>query len=273
MTAPNTTRSGVGFRHVQMFSLDGDGYPSVLATVGYAGFEVSGAKSLTVTDPEPRQINHLGDDRIFAADLLPPDEPMTAELTVSKTSDSVDALISRLNSITVGEAKLFGVGTDQRGNENQMGVLVYRQTLDTTPGSSTFGKRLWEFRLFPKALLFSRENSFDENPEERTYTLLPQFVTQHIWGAAFSSETEGFTQAQMLRGVSEYKPAICAWLGDVATTDFLFPATAQAQAAGKIAVWVDGVETTAGVTKAVTGLTFTVAPGAGKKIVAFYETA
>jgi hypothetical protein len=273
MTAPNTTRSGVGFRHIKMFSLDDAGYPSVLVSTAYAGFEVSGAKSLTVTDPEPRQINHMGDDRVFAADLLPPDAPMTAELTVSKTSDAADALISRLISFTVGEAKLFGAGTDQRGNEEQMAVLVYRQTLDTTPGSTTFGKRLWEFRIFPKALLFSRENSFDENPEERVYTVLPQFVNAHLWGTAFVLGTEGFTQAQMLRGVSEYKPAIVAFNGDNTTTDFLFPTTAPAQATAKITVWVNGTVTTTGLTKAVDKLTFTAAPAANAKIVAFYETA
>jgi hypothetical protein len=271
MAAPNTTRSGVGFRHCTIFALNTSGLPNAPAATVYEGLVIGGVKRLTINDPEPQQISHMGDDRVFALDSLPPTEALTGELVVGKISDAIDAAITGQLSFTVGEAKLFGIGTDKRGFEQQIGMLVYRQTLDTTPGAQQL--RRWEFRIFPVLLAIPREGSMDEKAEERMYTLRPQIATKHLWGTAFAVGTEGFTESQMLRGVSEYKPKIVAFKGDGAEDEFLFPATAQAVSTGKIVVWNNGVEVTSGLTKAVTGLTFTAAPATGNIIVALYETA
>lgn len=273
MSTPSTIRSGVGFRHCQVFGLDSDGYPAATDATVYEGLRISGAKALTINDPEPRQITHTGDDRVIALDVLPPQEAVTGELKVAKVNDVVDALLTGQSSFTVGEAKLFGVGTNERGNEVQVGLLAYRQTLDTDPESANFGARRWEFRLMPKALLVPREGSLDENPEERAYGVYPQFVTKHLWGVSFTDDTEGFTQAQVIRGVSEYKPNVGAFQGDGTTTVFDFASDDQAASTDKIMVWVDGVEQTSGITKATDKITFTAAPSSGAMIVVFYETA
>lgn len=271
MTAPNTTRSGVGFRHCTIFALDTNGYPKATSTTVYEGVVPGGVKRLTINDPEPRQINHTGDNCIFAVDSLPPTEAITGELAVGKINDTLDAVITGQLSFTVGEAKLFGVGTDKRGFEQQVGMLAYRQTLDTTPGAQQL--RRWELRIFPVLLAIPRENTWDENPEERIYTLRPQVATKHLWGTAFAGDTEGFTEAQVVRGITEYKPKLVAFKGDGSTTVFNFPATAQAVSTGKIIVWVNGVEQTSGITKATTGVTFAAAPANNAMIVIFYETA
>lgn len=272
MTAPSTIRSGVGLRHVQILAIGADDYPAATGTSAYEGVTVSGARSLTITDPEPRQIVYQGDDSVFALDSLPPTEPISGELRTSKVSDVVDALIGNDKSITVGEAKLFPEGTDQRGNENQVIMLSYRQALDTDPDSANFGARSWEFRLIPRALLIARDGSLDENPEERLYSVRPQFATKYPWGVSFATTTEGCTRAQLFRGVSQYKPKLIAFNGDNATVAFAFPSAAPAADVAKVKVWVNGVVTTPS-TVTTTNFTLSSTPATDANVVVFYEVA
>lgn len=271
MTAPNTIRSGVGFRHVQMLALGSDSHPAATDTSAYAGVQISGARSLTLNDPEPRQIVHLGDDRPFALDVLPPTEPITGELTVGKVNDVVDALLSDDASFTIGEAKLFPFGSDNRGDENQVAILCYRQTIDTDPDSANFGSRRWEFRIFPKCYVIPRENGLTPDPEARMYTVRPQYVKAHLWGTSLSTSTEGAEQVQGFRGISEYKPRLVSFLGDNSETTFTFETAYPAQSTGKVAVFVDGVLQTADYTAATDSIEFTTAPTTDANVDIVYE--
>jgi len=250
-----------------------DGYPASTTTVAYEGHTISGVKALTMNDPAPRQIVHQGDDSVFALDVLPPTEPVTGEMRVGKVNDTVDAILGDENAVTVGEATFFGIGTDKRGDENQVVMLAYRQTLDTDPSSAYFGSRRWESRLFPKAILVSRDGSFDENPEERIYTVTPQFVTKYPWGVTFAAGTEGYTRAQVLRGMTEYKPKLVAFNGDGSATTMALPTTHPAASTAKIAVWVDGTlkALTTDYTVLTTAVTFVTAPTTDANVVVFYE--
>ncbi len=273
MAAPNTIRSGVGFRWCQVLAMNATGYPAATDTSEYAGLRISGARSLTINDPEPQQIIHLGDDRPFALDVLPPTEPITGELTVSKINDVVDAILTDDVSVTVGETKVFGIGTDNRGDENQVILLAYRQTLDTDPASSAYGSRRWEFRLFPKVFVIPREGGLVEAPEERMYTVRPQFVKQYPWGVSFAVGTEGFEQAQGFRGISEFKPRLVAFQASTTAAEtFTFSTDFPAQATGKISVWNDGTNWTGTATLATA--TFALEPATATAfIVVFYEYA
>lgn len=246
MAAPEVVRSGVGLRNVVIFALDASGFPSGGTATAYEGTTISGARALTLNDPEPQQIVHRGDDRIFALDTLPSQEPVSGELRVGKTNDTVDAILTDDLAFTVGETNMFNIGSDNRGDENQVGLLAYRQTLDTLPTSSNFGSRRWEFRLFPKTFIIPRDTGVDETPEDRVYTVRPQFITQHIWGTALTTGTEGAESAQGFRGVSEFKPKLIQYThptpgGGVVT--LAFPTDAPAQATGKIKVWIASVAT------------------------------
>ena len=137
MAAPSKVRSGVGFRQAQLFSLNSAGYPNATSTAIYEGVQLTGAKTLTIEDPEPRDIIHLGDDRVFQRDILPPDTPVSGELSTGKINDDIEALARADLAFVVGEANFFGVGTGNRGEEYQVGVLAYRQTLDTDPSSGS----------------------------------------------------------------------------------------------------------------------------------------
>jgi hypothetical protein len=232
---------------------------------------VSGVKELTLDEPEPEFVEHFGDDRIFAVDLLPAKSSMTGELRTGKVNDTVDAMVTDNQSFTIAEAKLFPIATDKRGDENQVGMLVYRQSLDTDPDSATYGKRLWEFKILPRTFIVPREGGMGESPEEKAYTIRPMVVTQHLWGEAFSSAVEGCSEAQALRGVSEYKPHIVAWTTNGAATNFAFPTSKPAQATAKIKTWLDGAVVTAD-TLGTSAIQFTAGsePTTGT-LVAFYE--
>jgi hypothetical protein len=195
MTAPTGILSGVGYRNAVLFALTTAGYPAATATTPYEGIRVSGNKVLTLNDPEPRRIFHLGDDSIISIDVLPPQEAITGELHTGKENAILDAAIGNVKVFTVGESTMVGEGTDQRGYEPQMGMLAYRQAQDTDPDSATFGQRSWSWRILPKVQLISRDTGFSDQPEDKTYTVIPAKVGAHLWGTAFSTAVEGFLQA------------------------------------------------------------------------------
>lgn len=271
MAAPGVVRSGVGFRYVQLLRLGADAHPLATSTAAHAGVQISGARALTINDPEPQQIVHRGDDRIFALDVLPPTEPISGELTVGKISDTVDEFLSPDASFAIGETYMFPIGSDSRGDEYQMAILCYRQTLDTEPGSATYGSRRWEFRLFPKCYVIPREGGLTGDPEERVYTVRPQYVAKHLWGTDLDASTEGCDLAQGFRGVAQYKPRLVSFLGDNSRVTFTFETTFPAQATGKIAIWVNNVLISANVTKSTDDLVWQTAPTTDANIDVFYE--
>ncbi|MFH1555137.1 MAG: hypothetical protein ABII76_09780 [Pseudomonadota bacterium] len=256
-----------------VFALDSSGYPAATATTAYEGVQISGAKALTITDPEPRQIVHIGDDYVFQVDQLPPTEPISGEIRTGKINDTLDAIIGDDKSFTEGEAKLFGFGSNNRGDENQVALLGFRQALDTNQDGSTFGKRVWDARIFPKALVISREGGFEDAPEDRAYSIRPQFVQNHLWQTAFSATTEGFTRAQGLRMVTEYKPKIIAFKADGSEVTFVLPTAYPAQAAAKVVIWDNGTKQTTGYTATTTHVVFSSAPTSTDILVCLYEHA
>jgi hypothetical protein len=279
MATPNGIRSGVGFRYASIFLLDtatGLPNPGAASATAYEGVHISGVKRLTINDPEPQQIVHLGDDRPFALDSLPAQEPVSGELATAKVNDVVDALITGTNAFTVGEAKFFGIGTDKKGSENQVAMLAFRQALDTTPGAAQV--RRWEIRLIPICLVLPREGNLDENPEERLYSLRPQFTSKHLWGVAFSNSVEGFLEAQVLRGITQYKPNIAVWKGNNTLTQFNLPTERPAADVDKVSVWVYDASAGAAAADATATITTTtvdptVTPDVDDIVIALYEYA
>jgi len=307
MTAPSTVRSTVGFRSIVLFELDSSSYPigavtleaqapykptgtggstisgstvstpagaTVSGSVGYYGIKWSGAKVLTINDPTPRVMAHVGDDGVICLQVLPALEPANGELRLDKTNDIVDSIAANINKFTVGEANMLGSITGQRGFENQVGALAYSFAQDTDPDCSQFGSSVWDFRVFPKATVFVRDTGYSQEVNERLYSFTPAYCVQHIWGTSFSVTTEGFTRAQIVRGVSQYKPVLVSYKGDGSTLALPFDSAKPAASADKIAVWVNGVlkTVTTDYTASVSGVVMKEAPTAGAIVCVFYET-
>jgi hypothetical protein len=304
MSAPSKIRSTAGFRSIVLFELNTSFLPvgistlqasqpysvsgstisgsaasvipsgtTVSGSVPYYGIQHSGAKVLTINDPAPRVLTHVGDDGPFSLQILPALEPANGELRVDKTNDPVDAIAGNLKMFTVGEMNLEGVVTNQRGFENQVGALAYSFGQDTDPDSVNFGATVWDMRFFPKVTVFQRDTGYGQEVNEKTYSFTPAFCTAHLWGTAFGNATEGFKRAQIVRGVSQYKPTFVTWKGDGATLGFPLDSNAPAQATTKMSYWKNGVPLVVGATFAVSvrGLSFSVAPLVTDVIECLYE--
>jgi hypothetical protein len=275
---------GTGFRHAQILALGSNLLPLV-ATAGataYEGVTVNAARALTLNTPEPQIIHHAGEDRVMQVDFLPPTEAATGELTTGMMNLTLDALLSNVNVVDVGDMKVEWEGTDQQGNEIQACVVAYRQALVSDPSLGDFGARRWEFVLIPVAKLYPRKGPWEQSgDDENTYTVQPQVATAYPWGIALAEATEGHTQGQIARGISEGRPKLIAWMGDGTVTDFDLPATAKLDGSGepkiKLYHWVASTEEATDVTDTETltadSVTFTTAPAADDIVVAFYELA
>ncbi|MBN1261087.1 MAG: hypothetical protein JXB35_10440 [Anaerolineae bacterium] len=268
--------SGAGFRRVQILLLESDktlSPPSSGGATATEGYHLSGAKALTLNIPEPEKINHSGDDRVFAADVLPPREAVTAEIRTGKTNLTLDAVLSGVSVATIGEMKLMGRGTDQQGEEPQVCILAYRQALDTDPDSATFGARRWVFALIPSARIVPKGGTMEEGgADENAYAVSPTVVTAYPWGHAFTTADEGCTEAQIMWGISDNIPSIAVWEGDGTTTEFTMPSNAASTDKMSVFDPSTGAEPS-GLTKAVGALTFSSAPADGAVIICFYEKA
>lgn len=302
MATPKNIRSTAGFRHLVLFELDSSGLPvgtatleasapytitsgsvisgssasvpagtTVSGSIPYYGIKHSGAKVLTLNDPTPRVLPHVGDDGVFSLQVLPPLESLTGEVHVDKTNDMVDAVVSAVKKVVIGETNFFGQSTSQRGFENSVGALAYSAAQDTDPDSSAFGTTLWDFRIFPKVNVYMRDTGYGQEVNERVYSFTPMYCTAYIWGVQFTVATEGFTRAQLMRGVGSGKPALVAWKGDGTTLGFPFDSGRPAASTAKMTVWKNGALLSSGYTATVRGIGFSVAPLVTDVLICYYE--
>ncbi len=305
MSAPSSTRSTAGFRSLVLFERNVNGYPigaktlqaslpytitggsvisgstvtvaagaTVSGSVPYYGILASGAKVLTITDPQPRVLPHVGDDGPFSLQVLPALEPLNGELHLDKTNDVMDAIISAVKKFQVGEMNMLGGATNKRGFEGQVSALAYSFAQDTDPDSLNFGASEWDFRIYPKVTIFRRDTGYGQEINERMYSFTPAFCTAHLWGTAFTEATEGFVRGQDIRGNCYGKPTFVTWLGDASTKAFPFDSNLPSTATTKMVVWKNGVIQSSGsaLTLSTSGLVFPgSAPTASDVIECLYE--
>lgn len=257
---------GVGLKYAAIFALNSDQRPAATNTTAYMGVAFQGKRTFSFNVPEARRIDHFDGDNIDAVDYLSPNEAVTGELLAHGIDFTMDAAVSGLSTFNVGEMTMLVGGSDKDGEEPEVGLMLYQQALDKS------GKtRHWVFVVFPRVKIHALPGGMDENPSETRYTFIANPVEKHLWGTTMSTSTEGASKASFTRGTAKYKPAIASFVGDGSTLVFAFPAAQQAYSTDKIAVFVDGVLTTTGITKAVTGVTFTTAPALNADVNIVYE--
>ena len=256
----------VGLRYAVAYALNANGRPNATATTVYEGVEIAGPKTFTLNVPEPRKIQHKGNDRVLAVDFLPPQEGISGELAASVYDYTMISLLSGITQGTVGEAKEVAYMTSKQGSEPQVGLMLYQQAEDYTTGA-----RRWRAFVLPKAILIPRPGGAAEQEQDYKYTIAPQIVNARLWGAQLVLATDGYTDCQIFEYMTEGKPHIASFLADGTADDFLFSTDYPALNASKIAVYKNGTVVSTGVTKNVTGLAFTAAPTLNDEIVVFYE--
>jgi hypothetical protein len=286
MAATTKQAAGAGFRELRVYELNQYGIPlssSMPASAAdpYDGLDASIAKALTITVPDPQIIQHTGDDRVAAVDMLPPTEAITAEMRTGHTNLELDALLQNVNVVALGEMQMMGRGTDQQGLEPDLCILAYRQAVRT--GATLAGARCYIQAMMPKAAVFPKAGPMEEQAvDENSYTVNPRICTEYPWGSAFVLGTEGYVSSQLLHGISDKRPHLCVFEGDAAEVNFDFSAAFQGAHVDKIKVylWVLSTQITTDVTATVTAITtasidFTApgAPLAGDIVIVSYEIA
>lgn len=270
-------RSNAGFRHCVVFELAADNtitIPDQGSDVAYEGVVVSGVKALTLTDPPARQIAHTGDDGVIATMNLPPNTAPSGTLTTAKTDDLLEALLTPVKAIDMAGGTAFGIGTDQKGNENYVAMLAYAQAVNTTKGSANYGQTMWEAKVVPMVKMVPQDPGFSDAPITKTYQLFPQVSQMYPWGLDYTTAQEGYQASMGMRWTGYHRPKIISFKGNNSRTSFTLPTNypAAALSASDFDVYVDGVKTTVGVTLTASALVFNPAPADAVSIHLFYQT-
>jgi hypothetical protein len=271
MTATSGNQYGSGLRHARILALTtATGLPAAPAGgVVYEGLQVVGAKAFEVTIPDIRRVTHVGDDRLLATTTLPRIEASTAVLRTARNDYALQAVLTGGKVATIGEATVIGHGTNLQGSEPDICALLFQQTQDAAAKTTRYRSY-----ILPVTKAVLNPTTLNENANEYSYQLTPSAVSKYPWGIAFASGTEGYTSAEMVEAMTEGQPMLVAFTADTAQVDFLFHADRPAVSAAKIHVITkDGVVVTTGITKSTTKVAFDSAPGLGKVIVIWYETA
>lgn len=237
--------SGVGTRYGAIFPLDADGLPlpAVSTAVPMQGTLIEGIKGMTVTDPETRNIAHVGEDRVYAQDSLPAITVGTFGFNTSKVDLDLEAMVEGGTVRTINSNKVYGYNTNKAGSEPQMLTHIYRQALDTDKNSSSFGKlRQWESRFIMSSRISNTTGPFEAENPDTTYQGVASPARYAPWFEQFTEANWGFTEAEGLKQVTDYQPRLNMWRGNGTLTSFQLshaPVTSS-----ELTVWVDGTQTT-----------------------------
>jgi hypothetical protein len=273
MTAASGNNYNVGARKGYVFQLSTAGYPAAAAggTPVYEGLELTSIKGLDLATPDARRIPHNGNDRVAAVDFLPSLEPVTGQIRISPSLQTLNAALTNVTSFSVGNIKAMPWNTEDQGTESDVAIHVFQQALDASTKL-----RAYRSLMIPRARAIPVLGGMNDNPGESRYLVVANPSTKQIWGTAMTTVLEGATEAAVIETMSTGRPKLVAWLADTAQVAFTIPTDKPTidQTATSVAVWVDGVlKTYTGdyTWTSSTVITFGSAPGVGKNVVCWYE--
>ena len=248
-----------GFRLGYVYKLNANNrIAGTSASVPYMGVSLTGVKSFALTEPKQRVLNHLGADRVVAADFLPPTSVAEAALGASADDQQMDALITNTTQTFIGEAAVLGHLTSNQGYEPIVGCLVCQQAEDATTR-----QRVWHSYVVAKAKIIPHSAQYADKEMDRTFDLVFIPTNQNLMGIAYTIAANNYTDDQYDDWTTQGLPALAAWVGDGYTTTFTFPVGfTPAVSVAKIVVCVNGVATVAGITLSATNVVFSPAPAA-----------
>lgn len=260
---------GSGFRYGAVYEIDQvtGRLKGTSASTPYMGVTFKGAKAWNLAIPKQRRIFHIDADRVGAADFLPPTEAASATIMTSADNMVMDQILTGNKQVAIAQANSIADLTSNQGFEPLIALLLWQQSLD-----STSRLRTWRSFLIPRAKAIPLLSGFADKEVDTTYDILMTPSSTNIFGVALTALTDGATDAQLFRAMTSGRPAIGAWLGDGATVDFTFPAGYTPTIdTGSVAVFVNGVLISAGITVITTKVTFAVAPALDADINIFWE--
>lgn len=269
MTAPTEKTLNYGLRYASVFALNANGSPAATDENPYEGLQFKGSTAFELNIPDARKITGLGEDGVTQVVWLPPNEAIDGRLNVEASDPALISMLDGINIVTEGEFTLAGMGTNKQGFEPQVAMLLYQ----AARGLET-GKTYWHSYIIPSAQVIRKGHGMNAEKGVTVYQVAPNKTTKHLWEKEFEEATEGFINAQVIEAWSNNPLRITSFLGDNATTEFLFPLNFPTVNVASIRVYVDGVLIDpADYTPATDGITFDVAPAANKRIVVLRDYA
>lgn len=234
--------AGSGTRYGSVFLLDADTglpMPAVASKLPYTGLEISGIKSTEATDPTPRRVQHKGKDRIYAQDTLPPDSLESFRFTSSKTDLAFDSYVEGVKVRGYTNFNVRAANNADKGNEQQVMALFYRQALDADPNSSTFGKlRQYNTRIYGSTRIVPVTDSFGDAETDKTYEGTPTNFNYTPWNEAINTTNWGTVDGGHLEGVTAAHPRVNTYRGN--GTIVAFELSHAPVSADHLLVWGDG---------------------------------
>jgi hypothetical protein len=268
MTAVSGKMYAYGAKECRIWKLNTDGELAAVDTNPYVGVEAVGVRGFNPTFPEPRRLTHYGNMRVLSVAMLPPTDPVTGAITLSRHDFDVHALLSATKVATVGEAKIIHHGHDKVATPQDVCILISQLAKDAATKVTRYRNI-----ILPVTQAFIRPAGASDEAAEFTYDVTANPASKYPWGVALSELNDGCTEAGAIEIMTETPLMLCAWVGDNIVTEFNFPADMQAAATAKIHVVTVNGAADATVAKATDGVTPTAKPGVGDLVVAFYERA
>ena len=243
----NEVSTGIGLRHVRVALRDTDGAIKVPAGTphdeAYPGLQISGSLGLTIAVPEAQRITARGDDRAYYTFTLPPTEVPTGALRVSKVNIDVVALLTGTKTFGSGTTKKIAFATDEQGDEPEIVLWGMQRGIDSQPGSTTFGQKVWRTYILLNALATVQPSAMEDSAVgEFIYSLVANDATVDENGHTFTAADEGFTAASLIMVVALGKYMLDAFEGDGVHRSFNLSQTPRTAAI--ITVYEDGVKAT-----------------------------
>lgn len=268
MAAPTEKTLNYGLRYANVYALNASGTPAATSVTPYEGLQIVGSTAFELNVPDARKITGLGEDGVTQVVYLPPNEAIDGKLNVEAADPTLAALLDGTKVSSVGEMSLVGIGTNQQGFEPQVGMMLYQAARGLTTG-----KVYWHTFFLPSAQVVRKSPGMTADKGMTVYQIAPNRTTKHLWGPSFANATEGFLVSQMLEGWSNYPYRLTSFVADGAAVDFSFPADLPAVQTTGIKVYKNGVIVSAGLTLAVSKVTFGVAPTLADRIDVLREVA
>ncbi len=283
---PISTRAIVSasFRSTRIYRTNADLFPipmGVTGTAAYPGYEIIGSRGLTLQIPEARRITHTGDDRVLAVTLLPPEDPVTGELTTASLDLEADSILGGLPG---AQPLLDGLhtarATDLQGNEPVVWFKTASVGTDVDRTGTTMGASRWWNRFFLGRVVARGPRLEYGSAIESSYSVVANPTRRFPWGTVVDPSTYVYREYNLLEIVTEYplRMDVAIWDGTDSTFSLTRPAINVGTTANKIAVFVNGARYVEGtqytVNPARDTITFTDGniPASGAIVVVVYES-
>lgn len=269
MAAPTEKTLNYGLRYASVFQLNANGSPAAVDENPYEGLQFKGSTAFELNIPDARKITGLGEDGVTQVVYLPPNEAIDGRLNVEASDPALISILDGVSLRTVGEFTITGLGTNKQGFEPQVGMLLYQ----AARGLET-GKTYWHSYMIPSTQVIRKAGGMTAEKSATTYQIAPNKTGKHIWEEAMTEADDGYLNSQVAEVWSNNPVRITTFVADGVLTEYNFPINYPTVNVASIVVYVDGVLVAgADYTPATDGVTFDVAPIAGKRIVVLRDYA